>query len=52
MDGPGSYHLTYVIEPPSSNGFLRHVDKATGVPEWWKSITADWTFTYPSKSKG
>jgi uncharacterized protein involved in high-affinity Fe2+ transport len=52
MDGPGTYHLTYVIEPPSSNGFLRHVDKATGVPDWWKSITADWTFTYPSKSKG
>ncbi len=52
MDGPGQYKLTYVIGPPSENGFIRHVDKATGVPPWWSPITASWTFTYPSKSKG
>lgn len=51
MDGPGTYHLAYVVEPPSANGFLRHVDKATGVPDWWKPITASWTFQYPSKAK-
>lgn len=51
MAGPGTYRLTYVIEPPSSNGFIRHTDKATGVPEWFKPITANWTFTYPSKAK-
>jgi uncharacterized protein involved in high-affinity Fe2+ transport len=51
MAGPGTYHLRYVIAPPSSHGFVRHVDKASGVPAWWKPITADWTFTYPSKSK-
>jgi uncharacterized protein involved in high-affinity Fe2+ transport len=51
MGGPGTYHLTYEILPPSSNGFIRHVDKATGVPAWWKSTVAKWTFTYPSKSK-
>jgi len=51
MAGPGTYHLVYVIDPPSANGFLRHVDKATGVPGWWKPITASWTFTYPSRSK-
>jgi hypothetical protein len=51
MAGPGTYHLTYEILPPSSNGFIRHTDKATGVPDWWKSIVAHWTFTYPSKSK-
>jgi periplasmic iron binding protein len=51
MDGPGQYHLTYKLDPPSSNGFLRHVDKASGVPEWWKPFSVDWTFTYPSKAK-
>jgi uncharacterized protein involved in high-affinity Fe2+ transport len=49
--GPGSYNLTYVIDPPSSNGFIRHTDKASGVPDWWKPITASWTFDYPSKTK-
>ena len=52
MAGPGTYQLTYQILPPSSNGFIRHVDKATGVPDWWKPITVNWTFTYPSKQKG
>lgn len=50
--GPGTYQLTYEISPPSSNGFIRHVDKATGVPDWWKPMTLHWTFTYPSKQKG
>ena len=48
MAGPGTYHLTYVIPPPA---LYRHVDKATGVPPWWKPIKADWTFQYPSKTK-
>jgi periplasmic iron binding protein len=52
MAGPGTYKLTYEILPPSSNGFIRHIDKATGVPDWWKPITLHWTFTYPSKQKG
>ena len=51
MAGPGTYRLTYIISPPTSHGFLRHVDKASGVPDWWKPITASWIFTYPSKSK-
>jgi periplasmic iron binding protein len=51
MAGPGEYKATYVVEPPSSNGFIRHIDKATGVPEWWKPITVSWTFQYPSKAK-
>ena len=52
MNGPGQYKLTYVIDPPSENGFIRHVDKETGIPDWWKPVSASWTFTYPSKSKG
>ena len=51
MAGPGTYQLTYEILPPSSNGFIRHIDKATGVPDWWRPITLHWTFTYPSKQK-
>ena len=51
MAGPGTYKLTYVIQPPSSNGFIRHIDAASGVPAWWKPVTVSWTFTYPSKTK-
>ncbi len=51
MDGPGTYKLTYTLLPPSSHGFIRHTDAASGVPAWWKSVTATWTFTYPSKTK-
>lgn len=34
MAGPGTYRLTYEILPRSSNGFIRHVDEATGVHAW------------------
>ena len=51
MAGPGTYHLTYTIWPPTTHGFIRHTDKASGVPDWWKPITASWTFAYPSKNK-
>lgn len=51
MGGPGQYHLTYRFDPPSKNGFLRHIDKASGVPDWWKPFAVDWTFAYPSKAK-
>ena len=48
MGGPGTYHLTYVISAPA---IYRHVDKGTGVGPWWKPVTAEWTFKYPSRSK-
>lgn len=47
MAGPGTYHLIYIISPPSARGMMRRTDKAEGVPEWFKPITASWTFTYP-----
>lgn len=50
LAGPGTYHLTYIISPPSSHGMLRRTDKAGGVPEWWKPLTANWTFTYPGNN--
>ena len=49
LSGPGIYHLTYIISPPSTHGMMRQTDKAGGVPDWWKPITASWTFTVPSK---
>jgi uncharacterized protein involved in high-affinity Fe2+ transport len=49
LSGPGTYHLTYIVSPPTSRGMLRHTDKASGVPDWWKPITASWTFNYPSE---
>ena len=48
LAGPGSYRLTYIVSPPPSHGVMRHTDKASGVPDWWKPITASWTFAYPS----
>jgi periplasmic iron binding protein len=51
MMGPGQYKATYVVDPPSSNGYIRHIDKETGVPDWWKPLTLSWTFEYPSKPK-
>lgn len=47
MAGAGTYHLTYIVSPPTAHGMMRHADKAGGVPDWWKPITASWTFNYP-----
>jgi uncharacterized protein involved in high-affinity Fe2+ transport len=49
MGGPGEYHVTYRISPPADGTFWRHVDKETGVPDWWKPITVNFTFKYPQK---
>jgi uncharacterized protein involved in high-affinity Fe2+ transport len=49
--GPGTYHLTYIVSPPSAHGMLRQTDKTGGVPDWWKPINASWTFTYPQNMK-
>jgi uncharacterized protein involved in high-affinity Fe2+ transport len=47
----GQYHLSYHFEPPSKAGFVRHIDKETGVPKWWEPFDLEWTFTYPSREK-
>ncbi len=49
MDGPGTYRLAYTVSPPDGKLFLRHVDKATGVPAWWAPFTQNFTFSYPQK---
>jgi uncharacterized protein involved in high-affinity Fe2+ transport len=49
MNGPGQYRVTYRIAPPADGVFWRHIDKETGVPEWWKPVTVSFTFKYPQK---
>jgi len=50
MAGPGTYHLTYRISPPSADVMVRHTDSDTGVPAWWKPFTEQWTFVYPLRN--
>ena len=47
MDGPGKYTVIYRFTPPEAAGFLRHVDKETGVPAWWAPFTQSFAFSYP-----
>jgi uncharacterized protein involved in high-affinity Fe2+ transport len=47
MDGAGTYKVTLRYASPETNGFLRHVDKETGVPGWWQPFTEQFTFKYP-----
>ena len=49
MNGSGTYKVTYQFRPPEVNGFLRHVDKETGVPAWWQPFSETFTFSYPQK---
>lgn len=51
MAGPGTYHLIYIVSPPSSRGMMRQTDKTGGVPDWWKPITAQWTFTHADNAQ-
>lgn len=54
MAGPGKYRVTYTILPPSANeqvDFGRHIDKETGVAEWWEPITVSWDFVYAGIGK-
>ncbi|MDT7950227.1 MAG: iron transporter [Acetobacteraceae bacterium] len=49
MNGPGTYQVTYRFSPPEVNGFMRHVDKETGVPAWWTPFSETFKFTYPQQ---
>ena len=49
MPGPGVYTVKLKYTPPDEKGFLRHVDKETGVPAWFTPFTETFTFTYPAK---
>lgn len=54
LDGPGKYHLTLMVNPPSQTGhmaFGRHVDKETGVGQWFKPITRKDDFPFAGIGK-
>lgn len=51
LDGSGKYHLTFHINPPPYTGFVRHVDKETGVGKWWEPFDVSWDFTYVGTGK-
>jgi Uncharacterized protein probably involved in high-affinity Fe2+ transport len=48
LDGPGKYKVTFIIDNPEKQGYLLHVDKATGVTGrfWKKPIEVSWDFNY------
>lgn len=50
MSGAGTYHLSYLVSPPSAHGMYRQTGKDNGVPDWWKPITAKWDFAYPTST--
>jgi len=52
--GMGKYQLTFKISPPSANKsvhFGRHIDKETGVADWFKPFTVDYEFTFAGTGK-
>lgn len=52
MDGGvGNYELTYKIYNPSTQGFGRHADKATGVGKWWDNFEVNYKFKYTGTPK-
>jgi len=52
MDGPGNYHLKFIITPPdSSSMFGRHVDQETGVAPWFEQCVTEYDFTFAGIGK-
>jgi uncharacterized protein involved in high-affinity Fe2+ transport len=51
--GPGKYHLTYSILPPTGGHamFGRHIDKETGVAPWFERCELSYEFTYAGIGK-
>ncbi len=46
---PGTYKLTYAIDPPSAGGLGRHVGVG-GVAAWWKPFTAEFEWNVEAMS--
>jgi periplasmic iron binding protein len=54
LAGPGKYTLTLTVSPPSANHgahFGRHIDKETGVGEWFKPFTVTYEFAFAGTGK-
>jgi len=54
LDGPGEYDVKYHLQPPFTNGFMRHFDKETGVGKWWDAFdySGDFVFVGTGKKGG
>jgi uncharacterized protein involved in high-affinity Fe2+ transport len=48
LDGPGRYHLTFTLRHPD---MPRHVDKETGVGQWYAPFTVEYEFVYAGVGK-
>jgi uncharacterized protein involved in high-affinity Fe2+ transport len=48
LDGAGTYKVRFLIANPEAQGFLLHVDQATGVPGrfWNQPLVAEWDFDF------
>jgi uncharacterized protein involved in high-affinity Fe2+ transport len=52
LAGPGNYKLVLTVAPPGAHShFGRHVDKETGVDDWFKPFTAEYNFTFAGIGK-
>jgi uncharacterized protein involved in high-affinity Fe2+ transport len=53
LAGPGKYAVKMTFKP-AGGGLMRHTDKETGIPEWWKefSETKEFTFVGSTGKKG
>lgn len=52
--GMGNYKLKYTVSPPTKDPmshFGRHIDKETGVAEWFEPFTVNYEFTYAGTGK-
>jgi uncharacterized protein involved in high-affinity Fe2+ transport len=48
VGGPGTYTVRFLIQNPEAQGYVLHVDQATGVPGrfWGPPLEAEWTVDY------
>jgi uncharacterized protein involved in high-affinity Fe2+ transport len=48
LDGAGNYKITFIIDNPTKQSYLLHVDKETGVPGrfWTEPLRVSWDFTW------
>ena len=52
LSGPGKYRLKLTVSPPGpTSHFGRHVDKETGVAEWFKPFDVTQEFTFAGTGK-
>lgn len=54
LSGPGKYTLVFSVSPPSADPeshFGRHVDRETGVAEWFEPFTTHYEFVFAGVGK-